>query len=90
MSRTIWKFPLDFNNPTIYLSPCAKILSAQMQGGTLCVWAEVNPNARQYAEQLHIFGTGHPMPDGGWEGEFISTVHLPDGLVFHIYRTVTP
>jgi hypothetical protein len=93
MSREIWKFPLDLNNPCALVPEGASILSIQVQGGvfgTVCLWAEVDTQAPSTLMiEFRVFGTGHTMPDPSeWTGQFISTVQLPSGLVFHVYRTL--
>lgn len=68
----------------------SNILSIQMQGDTLCMWAEVETSAPStLMVKFRAFGTGHQLPEPvEWKGQFISTVQLPNGLVFHIYRTL--
>lgn len=61
----------------------AEILSAQLQGNGLCIWALVNPNNSTQARSIEIYGTGHDVPDG--RREFIGTVQ-PGALVFHVFE----
>lgn len=51
----------------------AKILSVQIQGGEICVWARVNPSAPTQDVDFDIFGTAHPIP-AKYPGTFIGTV----------------
>lgn len=90
MSREIWKFPLDLSDPYALIPEGAEVLSIQVQGDTLCMWAEVETSAPStLMVKFRAFGTGHQLPEPGeWKGQFISTVQLPNGLVFHIYRTL--
>lgn len=42
MAETIWKFPLEIaDSQSVVMPSGARILSAQMQGSTLCLWAVV-------------------------------------------------
>lgn len=90
MSRAIWKFQLDICSPEALMPEGSNILSIQVQGDTLCMWAEVETSAPStLMVKFRAFGTGHQLPEPGeWKGQFISTVQLPNGLVFHIYRTL--
>ncbi len=80
--NVIHKFKFEgVSGQEIFMMPeGAKILSAQMQGATLCIWAEVNTDNRNVKRVLRVCGTGHPSPDG----EFIDTVQL-GAYVWHVY-----
>jgi len=40
MKKTTWKYPLEITDEQNLMMPeGAEILTAQMQGGTLCLWA---------------------------------------------------
>lgn len=63
------------------------ILCVQVQGGTPCLWARVDPNAPSVARRILVFGTGHSI-----EGhpDYIGTYQLSGGsLIFHVYEGVT-
>lgn len=82
--KTIWKFPLDLTDLQELDIPFGyKFLSAQMQNGKLCLWAEVNPAAMKRKATIAIVGTGNPFPLGQFD--FISTVQMGP-LVWHIYE----
>lgn len=85
--RTIYKYPLTIEDyQVVKMVAGGRILTAQTQGDTLCLWAEVSTdNVPAYqAVGIRIYGTGNPMPDD--PGKYLSTVQLYDGkLVFHVY-----
>jgi hypothetical protein len=67
----------------------AEILSVGTQGDKIYVWAKVTqdnpPDFCHRRFEFVVMPTGVPIPDG--LHTFMSTVHLPNGLVFHIFRT---
>lgn len=96
MSTTIWKYPLKITDKQILQMPeGAKLLSAQMQGNTLCLWALVNPGAPTQPREIEVFGTGNPMlvqlGDCAFgaqvERHYISTA-IAGALVWHIFERV--
>lgn len=61
MIRTIWKYPLKVTDTQDVMMPeGADILTAQMQGVTLCLWALVNPDAPKQRREIEVLGTGNP------------------------------
>lgn len=57
MKRTIWKYPLAITDTQNVMMPeGAEILSAQMQGDTLCLWALVNPDAPKLSSLMKCWG----------------------------------
>ncbi len=84
--KTIWKFPLEIiGEQHLNLPEGAEILTAQMQGGTLCLWALVSPGSPKQQRTIEIFGTGHPMSDA--ERRYIGTAQMAGGsLVWHIFE----
>jgi len=86
MKRTIWKYPLEATDTQNVMMPeGAEILSAQMQGNMLCLWALVNPAAPNQRREIEVIGTGHPMPDA--KRRYISTAQMHGGaLVWHIFE----
>lgn len=83
---TIWKYPLEITDEqSVMLPEGSDILSAQVQGGTLCLWVKVNPKAPLSRRTIRIFGTGHPVPDEPLV--FIDTVQMAGGaLVWHVFE----
>jgi hypothetical protein len=86
--KTIWKYPLGDTFPKSIMMPCgAKVLTVQMQGRQLQLWALVDPNQPYEPRRFSVFGTG-------WESEisgtYIGTFQLDGGsLVFHVFEEPT-
>jgi len=85
--RTIYKYPLQIaDSQTISLPASAKPLSVQLQGGRLCLWAEVNTaiGGKDKEVVISVVGTGMPIPPGAVL--YLGTVQT--GLyVWHIYAS---
>lgn len=89
----IWKWTLQITDKQMLQMPQgAKVLTAQMQGEELCLWAQVgppDPGVPQEARTFAIYGTGNPMPDE--PGEYVATFQTQGGaLVFHVYDLSSP
>ncbi len=84
--RTIWKYHLEITDTQNVMMPeGAEILSAQMQGDSLCLWALVNPDAPKQRREIEVLGTGNPAPDA--KRRYISTTQMHGGaLVWHIFE----
>lgn len=83
--RTIYKYPLQITDEQIVNIPGdPEILCAQMQIGTLYVWAEIESNADPRPITIRIVKTGDPI-DKQESLKYISSVE--EGLsVFHVFR----
>lgn len=86
--NAIWKYPLGIADvQTVKMPAHAKILCAQMQGGDICLWAVVNPEAELTPRNIEVFETGNQMDDGG--REYIGTVQSPSfARVWHVFERV--
>lgn len=86
--KTIWKFPLpvtDFQK--IEMPKGAEVLSAQVQGVSLCLWAMVDPEAETELRGFWIIGTGHPIEHEKNLGRFIGTTQMYNGsLIWHVFE----
>ena len=85
---TIWKFPLEIEDVQLVKMPHhARILSAQMQAGTVTLWALVSPLNQHVNREIRILGTGHPADAvvASPALPFIGTVQDRHGLVWHIF-----
>jgi len=83
---TIWKFEVPVADGRIVLDMPrkAQCLDLQMQNGTPCVWALVDPEAPLQRRSFVWVGTGHAVPEH-WSG-YIGTVQMHDGaLVLHLF-----
>lgn len=90
--KTIWKFNLrPATQQTIELPQLSVIRHVGSQGDEIFIWVEIDliggdPMKRMQVERcFHIYGTGHPIPDMA-NLEFIGTVLVTAGLVFHVYE----
>lgn len=82
--QAIYKYPIEIADTQYVEMPLgAQILSAQMQGGQLCLWAKVEPDEKKMLKRkILVFGTGHPMPMA--HGAFVDTVQM-GSLVWHVF-----
>jgi len=89
MSEEIWKFEIETMTRNVVEMPIgAKILTVQLQLGTPCIWALVNPKAPLADRVIEVFGTGLPIEYAtGVSREYIGTYQLMDGaLVLHVFE----
>ena len=96
--RSIYKYDIVNTNNGIIEGPITKLLTAQVQHGTIVVWAEVDTETPNRKFEVFPIGTGWPLdPPAGKEcildtHTYLSTVQLAGGsLIFHIYYAeITP
>lgn len=97
MKKAIWKFPLE---PVpgraiieTFMPPGAVLLTAAAQGGEICVWAEVDLEYADDAEEVvfEVYGTGDNMQEENEaKRRYLGTAFLYDGaVVFHVYHVLT-
>jgi hypothetical protein len=88
--RTIWKFPLAGNDVNNVVMPAgAKVLTVQMQGRDITLWADVDDKAKANEARIFlIFGMGQPMPkEMGYRNVYIGTVQ-DRAFVWHVFEQV--
>ncbi len=87
----VWKFPIEPDDRITILMPAgAKPLSVQVQHGTVCLWALVEPAMQKTYRAFKIFGTGHDIPEPH-RLTFVGTFQLEGGtLVFHLFEQDRP
>lgn len=93
--KTIYKYNLQFETHIeLQLPVNAKILSVQVQNGSLCLWALVDPDLNSETRVFDVIGTGHTIRNR--ESAIInnlykhlSTVQIGQ-LVFHVFEVTTP
>jgi hypothetical protein len=80
----IFKYELIINDVvTVPMPQGATVLTVQSQGGVLCLWAEVDPNAPPVDRYFRIVGTGHRFDREGLR--YVGTGQ--SGLfVWHVYE----
>jgi len=85
---TIWKFPLQTTDFQVISLPIGhRILCVQVQGGTPCLWAQVDPERDSAQVGIRIYGTGHQVHR--IDQSYIGTYQLNDGrLVFHVFEVL--
>lgn len=86
--KRVYKYPLDIHDEVVVMMPKgARVLSVQVQNGSPCLWAAVDPNELTLEERwFRIAGTGYPIQDDVVDG-FIWTIQMYDGkLVFHVFE----
>jgi len=81
--QTIFKYPMELHDRSLALPRGAVIRRFAMQHGLPTVWAEVDSNAPTTTRRMHIFGTGHSLPEGA-----IYIDSCEDGaFVWHLFET---
>ena len=91
MNKTIWKFNLKTIDTQIIEMPAgADVLTVQVQNGTPCLWAMVDPGESTRKRTFKIFGTGHQINNyKNVSLLFIGTYQLLDcNEVFHVFEYV--
>lgn len=84
--HTIHKFPVLMEDDFILDMPeHARVLSAQMQRGYVCMWILLDPQEARSPRRFRVVGTGHNVKDPG-ALSFISTFQTDEGLVFHLFE----
>lgn len=88
MNKTIWKFPIQYNQTTVKMPKGAEILTVQTQNNEPYIWALVNPENEIELRTFEYFGTGHNVYcDMGIERKYINTFQIDNGnLVFHLFE----
>jgi hypothetical protein len=84
---TIHKYPLDIDDATSIEMPSnAVLLDCQVQRGTPCLWAMVDPSNPKETRWFRVIGTGHPIPDAS-EMTYFRSIQIRGGdLVFHVFE----
>ena len=82
--RAIYKYPLLVaDQQTVPMQRGATILCVQNQNDIPCIWAIVDPEAKQEPRRIVMRGTGHEFTGG--EDIYIGTFQL-DRFVFHVFE----
>jgi hypothetical protein len=90
----VWKYPIGLvpivelmiPTPPDDLGADPEILSVQLQGGEPVLWALVDPTLPQAPHRFVWLPTGGPPVHEDMLGEYVGTIQLPDGLVFHLFE----
>lgn len=89
----IWKYILASWDDSISGSKMlslpaeAQILSVQAQDNNIVLWAKTDPNQTKMEEHIFkVFTTGPAFDFNGEVVEFLATVQMSNGLVFHVFH----
>ena len=82
----VWKFPIVIDDyQSIAMPSGARLLHIDLQNGTPCIWALVDPHASIVKRKLRIAGTGHPI-DPIETRNHVGTVQMLGGnLIWHVF-----
>ncbi len=90
-TRTIWKFPLDIKDDQEVKVPYGGIVRhvglqqiPDRPVNQLCMWVEVDPDAKIQTHGVYVVGTGNPVPENV---DFVGSV-VADPFVWHVYTTI--
>jgi len=87
--KTIWKFPLELTDrQSVGMLAGAEILSVQIQGATVCLWAIVEPSGQREERVFEIIGTGQtvwPTEPDRQVRKYIGTVQQGP-WVWHVFE----
>ena len=82
--KRIWKYALNVTDEQRVMMPAgARVIHVDVQGGVLCIWAEVEVGNRPEERIFLVVGTGNPYPDG--DVEHLGSVQMPP-FVWHVYE----
>lgn len=63
MARRVFKYTLGPGRGYVVMPGGARVLSAQMQGGDMRVWAHIDEDRLPVRYTFFVAGTGHKLPD---------------------------
>jgi len=85
--KVIWKNQLEKMGMNFVTLPADSIpLHVGEQDGRLTIWSEVHPNRQSVQKPFLVVGTGEPISENVGIRDYIGTVRMPDGLVWHVYE----
>lgn len=83
--ETVFKYSLpEVGANGLELPKGAKVISADVQGQMICLWAIVNPEAPKETRQFVVAPTGNGVDVTGLD--FIQTTFTVNGLVWHVFE----
>jgi hypothetical protein len=82
----IWKWEIEENHQELVMPIGAKILSVQIQGESVQLWALVDEKVKDITRTFEVYMTGQPLPHN--PGEYITTLQFNGGHVIgHLFET---
>ena len=83
----IFKYTLYVTDrQTIQMPIVYEILSIQNQGDTMTIWALVDTAFEITDVVFYIYGTGHDVHHNHGGSNYVGTVQMNNGLVWHVFR----
>ena len=86
MNDVIYKYPLRPHSVFIDVPLGAKLLAVGAQDDDVVAWYRVNPNLGKRPRVCAAFPTGVDLPAVCNHTEYVGTVQMRDGLVFHVFE----
>lgn len=85
--KTVWKFKLELTDiQRIQIPACAQILTCQMQGDDMVLYAFLNPVMKPESRTIIIFGTGHEREESDLHPyRYLATLQQ-NGFVWHVFE----
>lgn len=87
MTKKVFKYPLTHNINNIELPAGAQVLTVQIQGNEVMMWALVDPNAPPKSREFQVVGTGQKLTFDRYPPVYIGTVQMA-GMVWHVFEIV--
>jgi len=85
----IYKYTLDrvarFQTLRIPFGKNTKLLGVQEQDDRMVLWAIVNTDDRERELMIGIYYTGVDVPHNILEDEYLGTVQMANGIVYHCF-----
>lgn len=84
--KRVFKYPLPYEGKvTVELPKGAEILHVAEQGGSVCLWALVDPDAPTEKKRFRFAGTGHEIVEN--LGKHVGTCLMSHNmLVWHVFE----
>ena len=84
--QAVWKFKIDSRLMRIQMPKGTVVLTAQMQGDDIAMWAICNPTEHTFENRIfRLFDTGEVLPDHAMS--FIATLQIGQ-IVHHMFELV--
>lgn len=81
--KEVWKFKIGHSLSEIEMPYDAELLTVHEQGGSITLWAAVDPTASYAKRLVQVVATGEPF-ERTKGMDFVGTVFI-DGLVWHVW-----
>lgn len=87
MVGMIYKYKLEVNDKTtLFIPEGSKIISAGAIGDDIFMWAVIKHTQSSVKRIINVKTTGYSFIEDDEKLEFIDTVIMDDGLVFHVFE----